>query len=170
MGYNRKKFLLPCSATELQSGSHVAIRDLPSCGLILYNETVSNFFFEFDPQQDIELFLRHAYFGERIAGQLFVSNENLLEVADLPVSVAHLVGQSTTDDQWLPPRFDPCSESLAEAQSTDEWMGQISICSCGIAGCGSQYAWFRSGECLAIFTISGASLVSVDWRHFKFEL
>jgi hypothetical protein len=43
----------------------------------------------------------------------------------------------------------------------------ISCCTCGIAGCGSQYAWVEDGVCLFLFTISGASLVEVDCLPFR---
>ena len=67
----------------------------------------------------------------------------------------------------LPLRFEVERGALAKAGRASEWVGRVSICSCGIAGCYSQYGWFRDGECIALFTIGGACLVSVDWRPFR---
>ena len=64
-------------------------------------------------------------------------------------------------------RFKVERGALAEAERAGEWVGRVSVCSCGIAGCYSQYRLFRRGECIALFTIDGACLVSVDWRPFR---
>jgi hypothetical protein len=34
-------------------------------------------------------------------------------------------------------------ESLAAIQEDGEWRGRLTVCSCGFAGCFSQYAWVR---------------------------
>jgi hypothetical protein len=41
----------------------VPFSELPSRDLLLFDETVSDFFFEFESEQDIERFLQHAHFG-----------------------------------------------------------------------------------------------------------
>jgi hypothetical protein len=69
-----------------------------------------------------------------------------------------------------PLRFTLLRESFAAIQQGGEWRGMLTLCSCGIAGCFSQYAWVRESLCLTLFTISGACLVEVDWRPFRFEV
>ena len=160
---------MPCSAADLRLAVYVPYRDLPDVRLLLYDEGVSEFWFEFDPRRDTELFLQHAHFGCVAGGRLLACREDLLGVVEqpfpgspLPTLVVPPVGEPPP-----PLRFEVDRGALAEAWRGGEWAGRVTVCSCGIAGCYSQYGWFRGGECLALFTIGGACLVSVDWRPFR---
>jgi hypothetical protein len=130
---------------------------------------VSEFWFEFEPQRDTELFIQHAHFGCVTGGRLLACREDLLGVAGLPSfsPLPTLLMTSADDEPPRPLRFVVEREALAEAVLASEWAGRVSVCSCGFAGCNSQYGWFRGGECLALFTICGACLVSVEWRAFR---
>ena len=167
MQYIRNSTLLPCSTADLRLAISVLHCELPENRLILYDESISNFWFEFEPQRDIELFLQHAHFGCMSKGRLLIGREDLLSVALLP-EVAPSTLTIPSSGEALPPLgFEVDWPALEEARSANEWAGQVSIYSCGIAGCYSQYAWFQHGKCLALFTIGGTSLVSVDWRPFR---
>jgi hypothetical protein len=172
MRYDRETTLLACSAAELRLAVPVPFCDLPDDRLLLYGEDVSVFWFEFDPRRDTELFLQHARFGCMDCGRLLVSREDLLGVAALQtVGIRPPALVLSLESKPMPPlRFEVDCGALTEAGRAGEWIGRVSICSCGIAGCFSQYGWFRDGTCLSLFTISGASLVSVDWRPFRLEL
>jgi hypothetical protein len=169
MRYDRETTLLPCSAADLRLAARVPFSDLPTDRLLLYDEGVSEFWFEFDPQRDAELFLQHAHFGCMARGRLLVSREDLLGVAILTVggSLPPALVVPSGGEPPLPLRFEVDRRALTEAGRPDEWVGRVSICSCGIAGCCSQYGWFQGGVCLALFTIGGACLLSVDWRPFR---
>src|SRR5947209_15167654 len=86
MRYDRETTLLPCSATDLRVAVRVPFCHLPSDRLLLYDEGVSEFWFEFDPRRDTELFLQHAHFGCMAGGRLLASREDLLGVAALPTA------------------------------------------------------------------------------------
>jgi hypothetical protein len=169
MRYDRMTTLLPCSAAELRLATRAPFLDLPDDRLLLYDEGVSEFWFEFDPRRDTELFLQHAHFGCVAVGRLTACREDLFGVAvrsavsrPPPVLVIPPEGEASQ-----PLRFVPERGALVEARRAGEWMGRVTVCSCGIACCYSQYAWFRAGECMALFTIGGACLLSVDWRPFR---
>ncbi|HVK09151.1 MAG TPA: hypothetical protein VM597_10280, partial [Gemmataceae bacterium] len=84
MRYDRETTLLPCSAADLRLAARVPFRDLPDNRLLLYDEGVSEFWFEFDPRRDTELFLQHAHFGCVAGGRLTVCREDLVGVAARP--------------------------------------------------------------------------------------
>lgn len=169
MRYDRETTLRPCSAAELGLAARVPFLELPAGRLLLYDEGVSEFWFEFDPRRDTELFLQHAHFGCVAGGRLLVCREDLLGVAALPAvgPPPPALAVPPEGQPSLPLRFEVERGALSEARRAGEWVGRVSVCSCGIAGCYSQYGWFRGGECLALFTIGGACLVSVEWRPFR---
>jgi hypothetical protein len=169
MRYFRGTTLLPCTPAELGLAERVPFRELPARDLLLFDETVSNFFFEFEPEQDIERFLQHGHFGCIAGGQLVVCREDLLGVAaeataEPPVSLA----VDLPSELPAPFRFTPDREALAAIGRGGEYRGRITVCSCGIAGCFSQYAWVRGSLCLALFTVSGSSLTEVAWCPLRF--
>jgi hypothetical protein len=168
MKYLRDTSLLPCTPADLRLAELVPVRELPARDLLLFNATVSDFFFEFEPELDIERFLQHARFGCIANGKLLACREDLFGVAALvdgePVASLsiHLASELP-----VPFRFTPeyrAFEAIAQGQ---EYRGRVTMCNCGIAGCFSQYAWVRHSLCLALFTISAASLTEVGWCPFR---
>ena len=171
MQYIRDMTLLPVMPSELHLAERVPFRELPDARLLLFDETVSDFFFEFEPQSDIERFLQHAHFACIHAGRLIACHEDLLGVATAqPVSPPP---ESVTLDPErelpLPLRFSPIIASFAAIRQGGEFQGQLTVCNCGIAGCFSQYAWVRGSVCMALFTVSGACLTEVAWFPLRFE-
>jgi hypothetical protein len=146
----------------------VPFRDLPGDRLLIYDEGVSGFEFEYQPRQDVELFLQHARFAGISAGRLLVCQEDLFGVAaQQPVLESPPVLVVDPETALPPPlRSNPVARAFAEIGRESEWRGMLTLCSCGVACCFSQYAWVRESLCLALFTIGPAGLVEVEWLPF----
>jgi hypothetical protein len=166
--YVRDTTLLPCTPADLRLAERVPFRELPRRDLLLFDATVSDFFFEFEPEQDIERFLQHAHFGGFTGGRLVACREDLLAVAcqtdeEPPLSLA----VDLASELPAPFRFTPDRGAFETLGRGGEYQGRVTVCRCGIAGCFSQYVWVRDSLCLALFTINGASLTEVAWCPFR---
>jgi hypothetical protein len=168
MQYTRNKTLLPRTPAGLRRAARVPYRELPARDLLLFDRTVSSFFFEFEPGQDIERFLQHSHFGGMVGGKLVACREDLLEVAAFAADEPVPLAVDLVSELPAPLRFTPDRAGFESIGRGGEFRGQVTVCSCGIAGCFSQYAWVRDSLCLALFTIDGASLTEVAWRPFRF--
>lgn len=172
MQYDRDQTLLSYEDVDPERFSHVPFCELPCVDILLFDQSVSSFFFEFEPDQDIDLFLRHARFGSiRKNGQQLACLENLYEVASIRATYGNLSLAKVIPGQKLPEplQFDLIPEAWATIESGGDFQGQITVCSCGISGCCSQYMWARNSVCLALFTITGARLSEVHWMPFCIE-
>jgi hypothetical protein len=168
MRYIRDVTLLPLSPADLRLAEQVPFRDLPTSRLLQFDESVSDYFFEFEPQQDIERFLQHAHFADIVNGRLIACREDLLGVAAIQAESMSAASLTVDVDSRLPPplHFNPVRDAWTAISQGGEFRGMVTVCSCGIAGCFSQYAWVRDSVCIALFTISGACLTEVAWRPF----
>jgi hypothetical protein len=168
MQYVRDTTLLPCTPADLRLAERVPFLELPARDLLLFDETVSDFFFEFEPKQDIERFLQHAHFGGICGGRLIACREDLLGVAALTAGEPlEPLAVDLASALPAPFRFTADRGPFEAIARGDECLGRVTVCSCGIAGCFSQYVWVRDSLCLALFTINGASLTEVEWHPFR---
>jgi hypothetical protein len=172
MRYTRDTTLLPLSPAELRLAEKVQFSALPAPDLLLFDEGVSDFFFEFEPEQDIERFLQHAHFACMADGRLLACREDLFSVAARQAGRAPPKALVVDLGVELPRplRFSPVRRGFAAIGGGGDWRGMLTLCSCGIAGCFSQYAWVRESLCVALFTINGACLTEVEWLSFRFEI
>jgi hypothetical protein len=169
MRYARDTTLLPCTPADLRLAERVPFPELPARDLLLFDETVSDFFFEFEPEQDIERFLQHAHFGGIVGGRLVACREDLLGVAALTAGEpVEPLAVDLASELPAPFRFTPDRGAFEAIARGGEYRGRVTVCSCGIGGCFSQYVWVRESLCLALFTINGASLTEVAWLPFRF--
>jgi hypothetical protein len=168
MRYIRDVTLLPLSPADLRLAKQVTFHDLPTARLLQFDESVSDYFFEFEPQQDIERFLQHAHFADIVSGRLIACREDLLGVAAIQAELPPAASFAVDVGSRLPPplRFNPIREAWTAILQGGEFRGMVTVCSCGIAGCFSQYAWVRDSVCIALFAINGACLTEVAWRPF----
>src|SRR5947209_31604 len=81
MKYVRGSTLLPLKSRDIRTLPRVPWRQLPTRDLLLYDEGVSNFFFEFEPEEEIDRFLQHAHFGCHAHGGLLACREDLQQIA-----------------------------------------------------------------------------------------
>ena len=171
MQYIRDMTLLPMTPSELHLAERVPFCELPDARLLLFDETVSDFFFEFEPQSDIERFLQHAHFACIDGGRLIACRDDLLGVADVQRRSLPSASVAIDLERELPQpfRFSPLRESFKTIRLAGDFQGQLTVCSCGFAGCFSQYAWVRDSVCIALFTVSGACLTEVRWLPFRFQ-
>lgn len=171
MRFVRDKTLLPCTPADMRFAEYVPFLELPTCDLLLFDETVSDFFFEFEPAQDIERFLQHAHMSCIANGKFIASQEDLLAIAALTTnepSETLIVNPAT--ELPAPFRMIPINSAFDAIASGGEFRGQVTVCSCHIGGCFSQYVWARDSLCLAMFTIDGACLTEVAWLPFRFAI
>jgi hypothetical protein len=168
MRYTRGTTLLPFSPTELRRTERVPFHDLPSDRLLIYDESVSDFDFEYQPQQDIELFLQHAHFAGISAGRLVACQEDLFGVAAQQPLLESPPVLVVDPETVLPPplEYNPVARAFAEIGRESEWRGLLTLCSCGIGFCFSQYAWVRESLCISLFTINSARFAAVEWLPF----
>jgi hypothetical protein len=173
MKYLRDSTLLALESEEFHSLRRVGYRNLPADGLLVYDSGVSNFFFEFDPARDIELFLQHAHFACISSGRLLACQEDLYEVSTL-LRKSELPRKRMSvlpvGELPAPLRFVPDLQAFNVIARSGKWQGRLTCCSCGFAGCFSQYAWIDQGICLALFTIDSANLEAVEWCPFRLEI
>src|SRR5262245_50707717 len=136
MRYARDVTLLPCTPADLRRAERVPFRELPARDLLLFDATVSEFWFEFEPEQDIGRFLQHAHFGASVGGGLVACREDLLGVASQPVrepSVSLVV--DLTSELPAPFRFTPDRAAFEAISRGGEFRGRVTLCNCGIPGC-----------------------------------
>jgi hypothetical protein len=174
MKYVRGSTLLPLTAKAIRATPRVPYRGLPGAELLIYNKGVSDFFFEFEPEEDIERFLLHAHFACRAAGGLLACREDLHALATAldrgTERLPELALPSDGDELVAPLRFVPHRAAFEAIRTEGRWRGRITCCSCGIAGCFAQYAWVEARLCLFLFTISGATLTDVECLPFRVKV
>jgi hypothetical protein len=168
MRYVRDVTLLPLSPADLRLAEQVPFRDLPTARLLQFDESVSGYFFEFEPQQDIDRFVQHAHFADIVNGRLIACREDLLGVTAIQAKLLPAASLAVDVGSSLPPplRDNPIRDAWTAIYQGGEFRGMVTVSSCGIAGCFSQYAWVRDSVCIALFTINGACLTEVAWRPF----
>jgi hypothetical protein len=171
MKYISGSTLLAQTSEDIRSVPRVPWRELPATDLLMYDSGVSDFFFEFDPPEEIDRFLQHAHLGCRAKGSLLACREDLYEIAhSLRLTVdqpPELILPVDGGDLPAPLRFVPHQPAFEGIARDGRWRGRITCCSCGIAGCFAQYAWVEQGVCLFVFTINGATLAEVECLPFR---
>src|ERR1700733_6517216 len=151
MKYVRGSTLLPFFSEEIRAVPCVPRQRLPSVDLLVYDGGVSDFYFEFEPEEDIERFLQHAHLGCRAGNRLLACREDLQQIL-----VPRGPGERPPVVLAIPPggelpaplRFVPQQPAFEAIGHEGRWRGMITCCSCGIAGCFSQYAVVERGLCL----------------------
>ena len=137
--------------------------------VILIPEDVSNFFFGFNPVEDINLFCKHARFAVKAGEGWHVQHsESLIDW------LTHLRGRfldtlrtalSMPDPSCPaePPFYDFWTDQAANAiRDSGNYSGMITCCACEEHGCSSQYAVIIDSEVYILFTIRAAELKEVS--------
>jgi hypothetical protein len=122
MRYDLETSLLPASVAEGERAVRVPFDALPDRGLLLFDEGVSDFWFELNPRRDAELFLRNAHFGCMAGGVLTIGYESLFEVMALPATgpPPPILTIPPEGEPPLPLRFVPLRAALVEARRASE--------------------------------------------------
>ena len=170
MEFVRNESLLPLSSDEIWRLRQVPCEQLVARELIVYDREVSDFFFEFQPSEDIELFLEHAHFACRQRGEQLISREDLRTILEehAPAATPELRIRDGAEPQ-APLKMVLVDGAIAELRGAADWRGMVTCCMCEIPGCGSQYCWIRNRRCLALFTVAGATLKGFHWQPFRFN-
>lgn len=131
-----------------------------------FDNSLSSYFFEFDPQEDIDIFIKNSYlthfFPKTGKIKLIKGFEkplsDLLPEKRFEISEMQQVEKSKFyEEQDI--FSDPLNESSVDTLvRTGNLKGQISCCECGEGGCSSEYLWAEENFGLASFHILAAGL------------
>jgi hypothetical protein len=61
------------------------------------------------------------------------------------------------------------AETRAQLMKEGNFSGRVYICGCDIAGCGSQYAWFRNDVCLFYLNMASAGTWFIELFPFRLK-
>ena len=140
-----------------------------------YDSSLSDFFFEFDPEDDINKFIQNAYltnFFPKTGKIKLIPNFNQ-PLGNLLLNNKHQINDII---QIKKERFSSEQKiftdvlnknSLDKLLSTGDFKGQITCCECGEKGCSSQYLWANDSIGMISFHILAAKFVSVCLYPFK---
>ena len=149
-------------------------RDVPGPAdpCLALDKSRSSFFFEFDPQTDLNLLLDWACLAtyDVAAGQI-----TRIGKASLREELAQRGNQDRSRDARP---FAPASgardgygnffeDSAVEVwQRTGELFGQLAVCGCEVPGCGATYAWLNGTAGMLVIEISAAGMYTVEIGPF----
>jgi hypothetical protein len=144
---------------------------------LVYDNSISNYFFEFEPETDINRFIEHAFvvqlfpktgkisFKEGYNKSLFILLPEKAEL--LADAIKQFKKQSFKDEQdFFNDEFN--EDALSLLQKSGSFKGQITCCSCGEPGCSSEYLWMEKNIGLISFSIVAVGLSSIS--IFPFQL
>src|SRR4051812_47561705 len=133
MKYVRGSTLLRLSSETIRTVPRVSWQRLPAANLLVYDGGVSNFFFEFEPKEDIERFLQHAHMGCRAEGHLLASREDLEQISSTFRPAKAPPAELVIPDAGelpAPLRFVPHRPAFEAIRREGRWRGMITCCSC----------------------------------------
>ncbi len=139
------------------------------------DNSLGDYFFEFEPANDIDKFMKNAYLTH-----FFPKTGKITLIKDYEQPLCDLVLKKQKEiDHVLPVPKEKFSDGqkffmdvlIEDAVSillnTGDFKGQIACCDCGEPGCSSQYLWAKDFTGLASFHIVGAGLRKIDLFPFK---
>ena len=139
------------------------------------DSSLSDYFFEFEPQEDIDIFIKNSYLTH-----FFPKTGKIKLIKDFDKPLSDLLPKKrfeiTDLSQIEKSKFceqqvtfsDPLNESSVDTLiKTGNFKGQISCCECGESGCSSEYLWAEGNFGLASFHILAAELRAVRLYSFK---
>ena len=140
------------------------------------NGSLSNYFFEFEPEKDIDIFIDNAYltnfYPKTGKVKLIDGYAEPLKVLlprkapenkDIAVfEKSHFLQEEITFNNVL-------IEGAMKELETGNFKGQISCCDCGEPGCSSEYLWAEHNVGLVRCRIVAASLIEVQLFPFRFS-
>ncbi len=137
--------------------------------------SLSSYFFEFEPEGDIDAFIKHSYLTHFFpkTGRIKLINNLEEPLCDiLPKKGIEVINLPIIDKLEFSEKQDIFSDPLNETSvdtlvRTGNFKGQISCCECGDGGCSSEYLWAEEDFGLASFHILAAGLQAVHLYPFK---
>jgi|GEM_PF-4560123 len=140
-----------------------------------FDTSLSDYFFEFEPQKDIDKFIQNSYlthffpktgkiklikdFEKPLSDLLPEKRFEIMDIQQIEIS-----NFGNEQDTFT----DPLNESSVDTLvRTGNFKGQISCCDCGEGGCSSEYLWAEENFGLASFHILAAGLQVVRLYPFK---
>ena len=141
---------------------------------LAYDDSASDYFFDIDTEESIDLFLDEA----RI---VYVNNDQLKLAS--PVSLRELVlsasGSAKYHKRYKYRDFfqgglskltknQVVYKNLEISRLTGRLKGMLACCECGEPGCYSQYAWIEDNCCYVLFDYRIARLLVVEFFPFCF--
>ena len=139
------------------------------------DSSLSSYFFEFEPQEDIDIFIKNSYLTNFFpkTGKIKLIKDFKEPLCDLlPKKRIEVINLPVIDKLKFGEQQDTFSDSLNESSvdtlvRAGNFKGQISCCECGEGGCSSEYLWAEKDFGLASFHILAAGLQVVRLYPFK---
>ena len=139
------------------------------------DSSLSSYFFEFEPQKDIDIFIKNSYLTHFFpkTGKIKLIKDFEEPLCDLlPKKRIEVINLPVIDKLKFCEQQDTFSDPLNESSvdtlvRAGNFKGQISCCECGEGGCSSEYLWAEKDFGLASFHILAAGLQVVRLYPFK---
>ena len=140
-----------------------------------FDSSLSDYFFEFEPQEDIDIFIKNSYLTHFFpkTGKIKLIKDFETPLSDLlPKKQFEITDITQIEKLKFSEQQDTFSDPLNESSvdtliKTGNFKGQISCCECGEGGCSSEYLWAEENFGLASFHILAAGLQVVRLNSFK---
>ncbi len=142
---------------------------------LAFDASVSDYFFEFDAEKDIDFFINNSYlvhFFPKTGRVKLIENFDSVLHELLPQKSFYVPNIPTIlkDDFSISQKifFDKLNENAVHKFITaGNYKGQISCCKCGISGCSSEYLWAEKNIGLINFYVSSGGFSEVCLFPFK---
>lgn len=161
--------------TDFAPAKDYSIAEAFSRLFLSFDNSLSSYFFEFDPQGDIDIFIRNSYLT-----LFFPKTGKIKLIKDFDKPLCDLLPERRFEIKDIPQNekstfleeqdifSDPLNESSIDTLvGTGNFKGQISCCACGEGGCSSEYLWAEGNFGLTSFHIVAAGLQVVRLYPFK---
>ena len=145
---------------------------------LAFDGSLSNFYFEFEPGNDIDTFIHNSYLTHffpktgkvKLIDHLADPLVKLLPAKPLDTATIPAIGKAGFSEQLdahhvFVNKLD--EQAVSNLLRKGSYKGQISCCECGIAGCSSEYLWAEDFYGLMSFHIVAASLQVVMLYPFQ---
>jgi len=162
------------TVTDFIPAKNYQIDDEVFTVLLSFDGSLSDYFFEFEPEDDINIFINHSYITH-----FFPKTGKVKLIKGLELSLNDLLKKSQANDnittiqknEFIKQRdlFDDglLEDSVIKLTTTGNFKGQISCCACGEAGCKSEYLWAENYIGLISFKLLAGGLQLVTLYPFK---
>lgn len=161
--------------TDFAPAKDYWIEDEFSRLFLCINQSVEECFFVYEPENDIEKYLKNSYLTNFFpkTGKISLIEDYeeslftlLLKRQKEPENILAIPKEKFSEVQKI--FIDELNEeAVSNLINTGNCKGQISCCSCGEPGCSSQYLWAKEFTGLAEFHICSGALGQIDLFPFK---
>jgi hypothetical protein len=145
--------------------------------LLCFDSAASNYHFEFEPEEDIDIFTRRSCLTTLFpkTGKIILLTGHVHPLNDflLAGDKEALIGMNIEKAKFKIEEhlfYDVLDEtSVNQLLATGNFKGQLAVCDCGEPGCSGTYLWAKDYIGLISFYIVGAQLTKVCLFPFRLK-